>query len=48
MQTHAAKRVEITIELVMQARLTRALEDAGVHITRNPAEIGQLMRSALG
>ncbi|MGR3502305.1 P-II family nitrogen regulator [Pseudaestuariivita sp.] len=30
MQTHAAKRVEITIELVMQARLTRALEEAGV------------------
>ncbi|KNG93316.1 P-II family nitrogen regulator [Pseudaestuariivita atlantica] len=30
MQTHAAKRVEITIETVMQARLTRALEEAGV------------------
>lgn len=30
MQTHAAKRVEITIELIMQSRLTRALEEAGV------------------
>lgn len=30
MQTHRAKRVEITIEMVMQARLTEALEKAGV------------------
>ncbi len=30
MQTHAAKRVEITIEAVMQKRLTRALEEADV------------------
>lgn len=30
MQTHKAKRVEITIEAVMQSRLTDALTDAGV------------------
>lgn len=30
MQTHKAKRVEITIENVMQSRLTDALEKAGV------------------
>ncbi|MFK7940544.1 MAG: transcriptional regulator [Roseovarius sp.] len=30
MQTHKAKRVEITIEAVMQSRLTDALEKAGV------------------
>jgi nitrogen regulatory protein PII len=30
MQTHKAKRVEITIEAVMQNRLTGALHDAGV------------------
>ena len=30
MQTHKAKRVEITIEAVMQSRLTNALKDAGV------------------
>jgi len=30
MQTHKAKRVEITIESVMQSRLTDALRDAGV------------------
>ncbi|QUJ76441.1 transcriptional regulator [Sulfitobacter albidus] len=30
MQTHKAKRVEITIENVMQSRLTNALEGAGV------------------
>lgn len=30
MQTHKAKRVEITIENVMQGRLTTALEKAGV------------------
>ena len=30
MQTHDAKRVEITIEAVMQRRLTQALTDAGV------------------
>ena len=30
MQTHRAKRVEITIEAVMQSRLTDALEAAGV------------------
>ncbi|MEM6693284.1 MAG: transcriptional regulator [Pseudomonadota bacterium] len=30
METHQAKRVEITIELVMQRRLTNALEDVGV------------------
>lgn len=30
MQTHTAKRVEITIETVMQSRLTKALEEAGV------------------
>ncbi len=30
MQTHKAKRVEITIEAVMQSRLTDALKDAGV------------------
>ena len=30
MQTHLAKRVEITIETVMQSRLTAALIDAGV------------------
>ncbi len=30
MQTHNAKRVEITIEAVMEARLTEALERAGV------------------
>ncbi|QGX97156.1 transcriptional regulator [Roseovarius faecimaris] len=30
MQTHDAKRVEITIEAVMQSRLTDALEKAGV------------------
>lgn len=30
MQTHRAKRVEITIETVMQSRLTDALEKAGV------------------
>ncbi|MEI4196334.1 P-II family nitrogen regulator [Roseovarius sp. E0-M6] len=30
MQTHLAKRVEITIEKVMESRLTTALSDAGV------------------
>jgi nitrogen regulatory protein PII len=30
MQTHKAKRVEITIEKVMQSRLTNALQGAGV------------------
>lgn len=30
MQTHAAKRVEITIEKVMQSRLTEALQSADV------------------
>ena len=30
MQTHKAKRVEITIEAVMQKRLTDALQGAGV------------------
>lgn len=30
MQTHEAKRVEITIEAVMESRLTRALLAAGV------------------
>lgn len=30
MQTHAAKRVEITIEAIMQRRLTEALENASV------------------
>lgn len=30
MQTHDAKRVEITIEKVMQSRLTEALQSAGV------------------
>lgn len=30
MQTHKAKRVEITIEKVMQSRLTDALQTAGV------------------
>lgn len=30
MQTHQAKRVEITIEAVMESRLTDALKDAGV------------------
>ncbi len=30
MQTHKAKRVEITIEAVMQNRLTDALHEAGV------------------
>jgi nitrogen regulatory protein PII len=30
MQTHKAKRVEITIESVMEGRLTAALEKAGV------------------
>ena len=30
MQTHDAKRVEITIEKAMQSRLTRALQEAGV------------------
>ncbi|HBS49193.1 MAG TPA: transcriptional regulator [Rhodobacteraceae bacterium] len=30
MQTHEAKRVEITIEAMMQTRLTTALERAGV------------------
>ncbi|MBC6441557.1 MAG: transcriptional regulator [Rhodobacteraceae bacterium] len=30
MQTHRAKRVEITIEQVMQSRLTTAIENAGV------------------
>ena len=30
MYTHDAKRVEITIEAVMQRRLTQALKDAGV------------------
>ncbi|TMM52424.1 P-II family nitrogen regulator [Sulfitobacter sabulilitoris] len=30
MQTHSAKRVEITIEAVMQSRLTDALKQAGV------------------
>lgn len=30
MQTHQAKRVEITIESVMQSRLTDALQKAGV------------------
>ena len=30
MQTHQAKRVEITIEAVMQSRLTEALTKAGV------------------
>ena len=30
MQTHQAKRVEVTIEAVMQSRLTDALKDAGV------------------
>lgn len=30
MQTHQAKRVEITIEAIMQSRLTDALRNAGV------------------
>lgn len=30
MQMHQAKRVEITIEKIMQSRLTRALQEAGV------------------
>lgn len=30
MQTHDAKRVEITIEAVMQSRLTNAMQEAGV------------------
>ena len=30
MQTHDAKRVEITIERAMQTRLTQALQEAGV------------------
>lgn len=30
MQTHKAKRVEITIEKIMLSRLTRAMENAGV------------------
>lgn len=30
MQTHQAKRVEITIEAVMESRLTKAMIDAGV------------------
>ena len=30
MQTHTAKRVEITIERAMQSRLTQALQEAGV------------------
>lgn len=30
MQTHKAKRVEITIEKVMESRLTDALKEAGV------------------
>jgi nitrogen regulatory protein PII len=30
MQTHQAKRVEITIEAIMQSRLTEALRKAGV------------------
>ncbi|NNK16717.1 MAG: transcriptional regulator, partial [Sulfitobacter sp.] len=30
MQTHKAKRVEITIEAVMESRLTDALKKAGV------------------
>lgn len=30
MQTHKAKRVEITIEKIMLSRLTRAIEGAGV------------------
>ncbi len=30
MQTHNAKRVEITIEKIMQSRLTDALQNAGV------------------
>ena len=30
MKTHEAKRVEITIEAVMQTRLTAALDEAGV------------------
>lgn len=30
METHRAKRVEITIESIMQTRLTKALQDAGV------------------
>lgn len=30
MQTHKAKRVEITIESIMRSRLTKALQEAGV------------------
>ncbi|MEL6533122.1 MAG: transcriptional regulator [Pseudomonadota bacterium] len=30
MQTHDAKRVEITIEAIMERRLTEALDEAGV------------------
>jgi len=30
MQTHKAKRVEITIETIMENRLTKAMRDAGV------------------
>ena len=30
MKTHAAKRVEITIEAIMEKRLARVLEEAGV------------------
>lgn len=30
MQTHKAKRIEITIEAIMQSRLTDALQKAGV------------------
>ncbi|MEO1704562.1 MAG: transcriptional regulator [Pseudomonadota bacterium] len=30
MQTHPAKRVDITIEAVMERRLRKALEDAGI------------------
>ncbi|MEO0677764.1 MAG: transcriptional regulator, partial [Pseudomonadota bacterium] len=30
MQTHPAKRVDITIEAVMERRLRKALEEAGI------------------
>lgn len=30
MQTHQAKRVEIVIEAIMQSRLTKAMQEAGV------------------
>ena len=49
MQTHKAKRVEITIEAVMQNRLNDALHAAGasVRLDVRPGDIHEVPETAL-